>query len=314
MLKGNIKRIFLAFLVIITLSIVAVFVLIPAQVNITRSVTIHCTKNGANKILGTSVRWQEWWPAEDGKNFEFNDIVYAPILPAKTSYNIFVYKGTDTFKTTLNILTADKDSVLFLWNATANNQNNPLKRFTQYQTAKTLANDMDSLLKKLKVHLEESKNVYGIHIDYGRVKDTLLISTKRITTHTPNTEEIYALINKLNNAITINGAKATNYPMLNITNPDDSEHFLVQVAIPINKIIKETNDITIKRMVAGNILITNEITGGNYTVKKAFEKVNAYVADFNRIVPAIPFQSLITNRMEQPDTSKWITKIYCPVY
>ena len=28
--------------------------------------------------------------------------------------------------------------------------------------------------------------------------------------------------------------------------------------------------------------------------------------------PAIPFESLITNRLEEPDTSKWVTKIYYP--
>ena len=28
--------------------------------------------------------------------------------------------------------------------------------------------------------------------------------------------------------------------------------------------------------------------------------------------PAIPFESLVTNRMQEPDTSKWVTKIYYP--
>jgi hypothetical protein len=28
---------------------------------------------------------------------------------------------------------------------------------------------------------------------------------------------------------------------------------------------------------------------------------------------AIPFQSLITDRVKEPDTAKWITKLYAPV-
>jgi hypothetical protein len=180
------------------------------------------------------------------------------------------------------------------WSNSSQATNNPFQRFLQYKQAEALATDIDSLLIKLKNFLEQPENIYGIHINSGRVKDTLLISTKKVVDHTPTTEDIYALFDKLNDAITSNNIKATNYPMLNILNPDDSNHFLIQVAIPINKPIKETNDITIKKMVPGNILITNEIKGGNYTIKEAFEKVQAYVSDFNRVIPAIPFQSLIT--------------------
>jgi len=43
-------------------------------------------------------------------------------------------------------------------------------------------------------------------------------------------------------------------------------------------------------------------------------EMNQYFADHNRTSMAIPFSYLITNRSEQPDTLKWITKIYAPVF
>jgi hypothetical protein len=30
--------------------------------------------------------------------------------------------------------------------------------------------------------------------------------------------------------------------------------------------------------------------------------------------PAIPYQSIITNRLTETDTTKWITKIYQPIF
>jgi hypothetical protein len=62
----------------------------------------------------------------------------------------------------------------------------------------------------------------------------------------------------------------------------------------------------------GNILIT-EVKGGPASIKKAFNEMETYITDYRRTAPAIPFQSLITDRSKEPDTSKWVTKIYYPV-
>jgi hypothetical protein len=42
--------------------------------------------------------------------------------------------------------------------------------------------------------------------------------------------------------------------------------------------------------------------------------MDQYFKDYNRVAMAIPFEYLITDRLKVPDTSKWVTKIYCPVY
>ena len=68
-----------------------------------------------------------------------------------------------------------------------------------------------------------------------------------------------------------------------------------------------------KRMVPGNILMSNDITGGSGTVEQAYKQMMYYMQDFNKTLAAIPFQSLITNRQLEKDSSKWITRIYCPV-
>ncbi len=66
-------------------------------------------------------------------------------------------------------------------------------------------------------------------------------------------------------------------------------------------------------MFPGKILST-EIKGGEYAVETGFKELSNYISDNQLTSPAIPFQSLVTNRVMEPDTSKWITKLYYPIY
>ena len=85
------------------------------------------------------------------------------------------------------------------------------------------------------------------------------------------------------------------------------------VAIPINKVIPENEKFVSKRMVPGKILVA-QVRGGTYTTAAALRKLEIYMDDNRLSSPAIPFESLLTNRIEEPDTTKWITKIYYPIY
>ena len=62
----------------------------------------------------------------------------------------------------------------------------------------------------------------------------------------------------------------------------------------------------------GNILVT-EVKGGKAEINKAYKQIMNYMADHSRTPPAIPFESLVTDRRNEPDSNKWITRIYYPV-
>ncbi|HCL84759.1 MAG TPA: hypothetical protein DIC22_12330, partial [Chitinophagaceae bacterium] len=67
-----------------------------------------------------------------------------------------------------------------------------------------------------------------------------------------------------------------------------------------------------RRMVPGNFLCA-EVKGGPFTVNEAVKQLDFFLQDHNKTQIAIPFQQLITNRLSEPDTSKWITRVYLPV-
>jgi hypothetical protein len=66
-------------------------------------------------------------------------------------------------------------------------------------------------------------------------------------------------------------------------------------------------------MALGNILV-GEVKGGTYTVISGEQNLTNYVNDHKKMSPAIPYQSLVTDRLLEADTSKWVTKLYYPVF
>ena len=99
--------------------------------------------------------------------------------------------------------------------------------------------------------------------------------------------------------------------MLNIRY--DSGYFKTMVAIPVNKVLPGNDSFLLKRLEPGKILVAR-VKGGLYTTSEALREMEIYKEDNHLMSPAIPFESLITNRLEEPDTSKWVTKIYYPVF
>ncbi|MEO8569573.1 MAG: GyrI-like domain-containing protein, partial [Ginsengibacter sp.] len=209
------------------------------------------------------------------------------------------------------LLTIKEDSVAIEWNGAIKAGLNPVSRIKSYYEAKKIQNNMADILKALRTYLEKKENVYGMNISQEKVVDTILISTKYISNTYPATAEIYSLINDLRKYISEAGAEETNPPMLNIA--DDNNSYRTMVAIPINKIIPEKGNYVFKRMIPGKILVA-QVNGGEYTAREALKQIDFYITDNNLSSPAMPFESLITNRSQQPDTTKWVTKIYYPIY
>jgi hypothetical protein len=85
------------------------------------------------------------------------------------------------------------------------------------------------------------------------------------------------------------------------------------VALPVNRIVAGKGDVFFVRMVPGHFLRT-EVTGGPHTIANAHRMMDQYFKDFNRVTMAIPFEYLVTDRLKEADTSKWITRVYGPVY
>jgi predicted transcriptional regulator YdeE len=181
----------------------------------------------------------------------------------------------------------------------------------QYSHAVMLKRNMDTIFKSLGSFLGEKENVYGIAISKSSAADTLLVSTKLITPAYPSIKVVYNLIDFLRTYISQQSAEQSGSPMMSVTKLGTGQ-FQLMVAVPTNRKLTGNENIFPIKMVNGNYFVAT-VQGGLKTVDEAMNQMQFYFQDYQKTAMAIPFESLVTDRTKEPDTTKWVTKIYAPV-
>ncbi|HEX5150690.1 MAG TPA: hypothetical protein VFW07_04545 [Parafilimonas sp.] len=279
----------------------------PGQFSVSSTVLVKANMYGVYRCLTDKVNWQKFYSASD-KNIS-TTIQQNNILP--DAFNISYITNNVTYEGNIELLALNNDSS-FIKLSVKTNATGLFKKIKQYTYKSELKKTLNGVLGNMKNFFEKEENVYGSNIYKSTIKDTLLISIKTSFKSYPSVQDIYHLISQLQHYADKNGSKENGYPMLHIKNTD-SPSFETMVALPVDKKLDDNDLIQRKEMFAGNVLLI-EVKGGIYTVSKAFTNLENYVADHDLQSPAIAFQSLITNRLQETDTTKWITRIYYPIY
>ncbi len=317
------KKLVIIFLVIIALVLAAIYIFIPSNITISSVKVINCTNNGTLRMVLEKKNWVKWYPGsitakndinhEENPVFVFNDEHFKPGRTTSTSIEVDIQHNDKNIKSLLTVLSLNLDTTALEWQSLPIRiSGNPFRRIEEYYKAKGLKKNMDAVLTALADFLNKETNVYSMDIRKMKVKDSILIATRFITAKHPSTNEIYTAINKLKIYINKEGARENNSPMVH-TDRLDSNRYQTMVAIPVNKELKQTNGMFVKRMVLGFILEA-EVKGGAATVEKSLGELENYRSDYQMASPAIPFELLITDRSQEADTTKWITRIYYPVF
>lgn len=312
------KKWFFISVVVIGLLITSAYIFFPKELVSSNITQLNCSINSVNRYLFNDNNWSKWWPGTIDQNsvigkkiFKYNGNEYLITEKKYNAIDIQAMNNELSFNSTIFFLAINLDTVNVEWKYAIEATNNPLSRIRAYQEAKKVNSNLSDILKSMKAFLNNPDKVYGIHIDRTIVTDTILVTTNFSSEEYPSTEKIYSHLSGIQNYLTAHQAEQTNPPMLHIR--QDSGLFKIQLAIPVNKVIDGNATYLIKRMVPGSILVA-EVKGGIYTANAALKHLSTYLSDYRLSSPAIPFQSLVTNRLQQADTTKWITKIYYPVF
>jgi hypothetical protein len=298
---------------LLILFILFVYVFIPQKMNIVRSLPIRCTPNGAKRMILDTGKWKNWWPSGDSAtSFGSDNFQFKPTIISFDGIAVDISKSDFSNKAELQILPVSRDSVILQWDCgEINSSMNPLLRIKNYQQSKELEKELQSILMRLRSVLEDEKNIYGMQVHKVKVKDSTLIATRFSTTAYPTVQQVYNAIDRLKKYIAGQNASENNFPMMHVD--VEAGSYQTMIAIPVNKELPEKNGFIQKRMVLGNILEA-ELTGGAITVESGLKQLETYKVDHEMESPAIPFALLVTDRRMQPDTTKWVTKIYYPVF
>ena len=317
---SQVKRILIILISLCILFLASVYIFIPGRLEMSKVDYAFCNINGASRTIHNPHTWWKWWPDtdslhHDGKTdsvwYYYNGYTYHLNEKLYDAIDVQIKNNRTTIESNIQIFKMNFDSVAIIWKCNLPSSMNPVTRILKYKQAEKIHDDMATILSGLVSFLDNKENIYGINLHVVMSKDSTMVATKSVTKEYPLTAEIYNLINSLKKYIKSNGATENNFPMLNVRKLEDTE-FETMVAIPTNKQLKGNGKIFFSRYVPWKVL-TAEVHGGNSTVEEALHQMKVYMSDYQKTAMAIPFQSLVTDRMKEPDTLKWITNIYVPV-
>ncbi len=310
------KKIILLLAAITIIFSAFIYLYIPTTINLSSYTKINCPSEAINRFLANKENIKKWriGKFKNDSIFSFKNI--SNIVQNTNAFGVTIKSFADASTNLLGTITTQSSrtdtSILLMKYASFNTSNNPFERVRKYRNALTLKKQMDAILSSIKTITENTKIIYGFDVEHSKVKDSVYIFTEAMLNHYPAPVEVNNLINKLKEYIVKNNVAENDFPMLNVHQENINE-YTVMLAIPISHGIPTTADIKIKRMFLGNLLIA-KITGGQSTIDAAEKSFKYYVTDFGFVSPAIPYQSIATDRVKEQDTSKWITYLKYPVF
>ncbi len=309
------KKLLALALVALVLLVISVYVFIPSKIIVSNVRYITAYQNTAIKFINDSAMFNKWWRSvtvKEDTNYNYNGYTYHIKSTLSNLADIGIQPATDNLNSALVCLNIYLDSSALQWSTELDASLNPVQRIMQYNKAKKLKENMGALLDKLKAYLDKPENVYGINVKEVKLKDSVLIASQITTTAYPSVPDIYKEVNKLKAYVVSQQASATNAPMLNVSQLDE-KNYKVMVGLPVSGRINQTPDFIIKRMPYGGSMFTSTVNGGYYSIQQALQKLTEYYLDTKRASPAKPYELMVTDRQQETDTAKWVTKLYYPI-
>lgn len=291
------------FVVIIVVLVAGIYIVIPGELVVSKVELVNCNANGAFRVMSEGANREKWLSqkGEEGYSFRVSGKFYPEI-------EVFLEKDAIKIGSRITILTLQKmDSIALQWRCSFRTSLNPVKRALQYRQAVNIKDNMTAVLSDLRAFLEKKESIYGMDVRDEMSGDSTLLAAKLTTASYPGTADIYQLVGVIRAYIASHGAKETNRPMLHVTQLKDDQ-FETMVAIPTDRELNGNGRLFPKRYVPWKI-VTGEVKGGVYTAEHALDQLQRYVEDHHRMAMGIPFQSLVTERDLETDTSRWITRV-----
>jgi hypothetical protein len=306
------KKITFLLLSLLGVFFLLVYGLIPSQLNGGQKLTIPNNPRALMRHLSIQKNWLQWWP-EKSTDFQFHQKGYRVVdLTISSIFVTIEESGKPALATAINFFPSSLDSTIVEWKIEKKISASPIQRIKDYFAFKALDQEIKTLCGIIGNYYNNSKSTYGFALQRERVRDSSLISTYDSSKGMPSAEKIYNLIQTLRDYAASKQATIIDSPMLNISTAD-SIYFLTRVAVPTNIPLPDQGKITYKWMLRGGNILTTDVEGGYAIQEKAYQAMNRYIEDHELKSPAIPFYTLLTNRLVEPDSSKWKTRIYYPI-
>jgi hypothetical protein len=290
---------------------------IPAKIVLSNISTAQATISGEFRYIGREENWEEWWRNADGSShvagrpFSYLGTEFRLISQSSNIAGIEIRQDGLTMTSVLSLVSFSHDSTGAIWQTEIPAGNTPWGRVSSYRRALEVKRNMKEVLKIFSAFISDPLNVYRMPILRVSTRDTTLLSSRFKSNVYPTTEILYGYFDAIEKSIRKQNGERSGFPMINVRKLD-SGVYETQVAIPTNHLLKDDGGIKPVRMVPGNFIST-EVKGGPYKVNEAMKQLDYFITDNSKSKMATTFQMLVTDRIKEPDSTTWITRIYVPV-
>lgn len=254
-----------------------------------------------------------WLPGErkNDSAFVFANKEFYGHPSSATGYYIRSSDPEGTVRMRIDALPAGTDSSKLILQSTFLPSSNPLKKIGQLVGAWRWRKQHQQFRDALKQFFLSTEHVYGFPIRMDKVKHSPHVSQLQTYDTKPGIEAVYDLIRELREYVASQNAVIVDSPIMNVVM--DGGRYKLMVAVPTDRKLQTSGKVLLKEMVLGNILIA-DVTGGPSSINRCREQLENYARDFNKLSPAIPFERLITNRITEKDSSRWVSTVNYPVF
>lgn len=302
---------------ILLLAFISIYFIIPQKIQATRVVEIDATDINISKFLVNKRPWAKWWPgkhvATDSSSYTYKNISFTLRQNTNSEMHALIRQDDIELNSILTYATTGEGMCEVTWFAEKQSSLNPFERVAEYFKIKRIAQDLDVVLADFKKFMQADVNVYGMSFTIAKIQHPIVLATTVNTNDYPAAGLIYSKVAELRKQIRAQNAMAVDSPIMNV-HAVETGGYLVTVAVPINTIIEPGKNAMINKLVKDANALETQVKGGKNTILNGFAQLKNYQKAHRLISPAMPFESLITNRIAEKDTAKWVTKIYCPVF
>jgi hypothetical protein len=311
------KKWIVGLLLILILTVSAIYIFTPSKIVISSISTARGNIFGEFRTITQEDKWEKWWRDENGKPhvagepFTYGGTRFRLVKHSYHVAGIEIDQQGLKQQSILHLISFRLDSTGAVWQCEIPTGMNPLSRVRNHINASGIKEKMDAVMKNFSSFVSKPENIYGMAIIRVSTVDTTMLSSRYTSAAYPTTPEIYSYFDEVEKNIQKQKGTVAGYPIMNVRKLEN-DSFETEVAIPTNHRLNNDGKFIFQRMIPGNFM-TGEVKGGTYTANEALKQLELFIADYNRAKIANAFQSLVTNRLNEPDTSKWITKVYIPV-
>ena len=266
----------------------SIYLFLSAKSPVEKVITIKANISAANRCFLDTASWGKWWPRQ--YTYRIRGLFYNEVRLSIPGW------GKGERPVSLRIVQLSQDSILLGWDGGL--------------PADARAG-MDTILKAFRSFVEDTRNIYGFRFLKTISKDSTLITLTSIEGSYPSTDYIYRKIDTLSAYAASGGANVINYPMMNVTGLG-AGRFRIMIALSLDKTLEQAGRIVIKRFVPWK-MIEGEVKGGDSCVSRALQQLYYFRDDQRLSIMALPFQSLVTDRRKEQDSTKWVTKVCAPI-